>query len=162
MSYQIIVSTIKPWSTSALVSSVPLYIKSHTKGKVWRIWLGDKKDKSYDMHFLRLWYIAANVREEIRDQTDHWDFNIQYIMSTYYLRWLIGVFQPSCMNTWLPYFRNFCFPYICSNIPKCPAYGVDFSQRIIYTSPSCLNGNVLEKGRPLNNKLFGQGYTFDK
>ena len=50
------------------------------------------------------------------------------------------------------------FPFLSSNIPSAPAYGVYVSQLICY-SRACSNyQDFMERGKVLSAKLFSQGY----
>ena len=51
------------------------------------------------------------------------------------------------------------FPYLCSNIPKSPAYGVYVSQLIRYARASSLYEDFISRSRLLTSKLLKQGYT---
>ena len=50
------------------------------------------------------------------------------------------------------------FPFLCSNIPSSPAYGVYVSQLIRYARASNQYGSFLSRGVLLTNKLLTQGY----
>ena len=50
------------------------------------------------------------------------------------------------------------FPFLWSNIPSSPAYGVHVSQLIRYARASNQYGSFLTKGVLLTNKLLTQGY----
>ena len=54
------------------------------------------------------------------------------------------------------------FPFICSNIPQSPAYGVFISQLIRYARASTLYPDFLTRSRLLTSKLLNQGYTRNK
>jgi hypothetical protein len=49
-------------------------------------------------------------------------------------------------------------PFLCSNIPLSPAYGVYVSQLIRYTSACFANGEFSKRGRLLTHNLMLQGY----
>ena len=51
------------------------------------------------------------------------------------------------------------FPYLCSNIPLSPAYGVYISQLIRYARACHAYDNFLKRGRLLTRKLMLQGYN---
>ena len=55
-------------------------------------------------------------------------------------------------------FPIFNFPFLCSNIPSSPAYGVYVSQLIRYARASNQYGSFLSMGVLLTNKLLTQGY----
>ena len=50
------------------------------------------------------------------------------------------------------------FPFICSNIPAAPAYGVYISQLIRYSRPCGSYQNFLDRGLLLTRKLPNQGF----
>ena len=51
------------------------------------------------------------------------------------------------------------FPFICSNIPAAPAYGVYISQLIRYSRACCYYSDFLDRARLLTNKLLNQGFV---
>ena len=51
------------------------------------------------------------------------------------------------------------FPFLSSNIPQSPAYGVYVSQLVRYARASSAYIDFLVRSRLLINKLLGQGYT---
>ena len=51
------------------------------------------------------------------------------------------------------------FPFLCSNIPLSPAYGVYISQLIRYARACYAYENFLKRGQLLTNKLMLQGYN---
>ena len=51
------------------------------------------------------------------------------------------------------------FPFLSSNIPQSPAYGVYVSQLIRYARASSAYSNFLVRSRLLTGKLLGQGYN---
>ena len=51
------------------------------------------------------------------------------------------------------------FPFLSSNIPQSPAYGVYISQLIRYARASFAYIDFLVRSRLLTNKLLGQGYN---
>ena len=51
------------------------------------------------------------------------------------------------------------FPFLCSNIPECPAYGVYISQLIRYARACSEYQDFLARGLILTNKLLKQGYV---
>ena len=51
------------------------------------------------------------------------------------------------------------FPFLCSNIPLSPAYGVYISQLIRYTRACFTYGSFSRRGQLLTNKLMLQGYN---
>ena len=51
------------------------------------------------------------------------------------------------------------FPFLSSNIPQYPAYGVYVSQLIRYGRASSAYGDFLVRSRLLTRKLLGQGYN---
>ena len=59
-------------------------------------------------------------------------------------------------------FRIVNFPFICSNIPESPAYGVYISQLIRYARACSSYGDFIDRGRLLTKKLVDQGYTLEK
>ena len=54
------------------------------------------------------------------------------------------------------------FPFICSNIPAAPAYGVYISQFIRYSRPCSSYQDFLDKGLLLTKKLLNQGFLLVK
>jgi hypothetical protein len=54
------------------------------------------------------------------------------------------------------------FPFICSNIPAAPAYGVYFSQLIRYPRACGFHQDVLHRGLLLTRKLLNQGFLLVK
>ena len=50
------------------------------------------------------------------------------------------------------------FPFICSNIPAAPAYGVYISQMIRYSRACCSYQDVLDRGLLLTRKLLNQWF----
>lgn len=54
------------------------------------------------------------------------------------------------------------FPFLSSNIPASPAYGVFVSQLIRYSRASSKYLDFVERGVLLSQKLLGQGYEFIK
>ena len=59
-------------------------------------------------------------------------------------------------------FRIVNFPYISSNIPESPAYGVYISQLIRYARACSSYQDFINRARSLTVKLMEQGYTNDK
>ena len=60
---------------------------------------------------------------------------------------------------------DFCivnFPYICSNIPVSPAYGVYISQLIRYAIACSSYVDFMDRGRLLIEKIVDQDYTLEK
>ena len=55
-------------------------------------------------------------------------------------------------------FKIINFPYMCSNIPSSPAYGVYISQLIRYARASTNYCDFLERHTYLRNRLLDQGY----
>ena len=51
------------------------------------------------------------------------------------------------------------FPFLCSNIPLSPAYGVYISQLIRYARACFAYEDFSKRGRLLTNKLILQGYN---
>ena len=51
------------------------------------------------------------------------------------------------------------FPFLCSNIPLSPAYGVYISQLILYARACCAYENFFKRGQQLTKKLMLQGYN---
>ena len=51
------------------------------------------------------------------------------------------------------------FPFLSSNIPQSPAYGVYVSQLIRYARASSAYSDFLVRSRLLTSKLLGQGYN---
>jgi hypothetical protein len=51
------------------------------------------------------------------------------------------------------------FPFLCSNIPLSPAYGVYISQLIRYARACFAYEDFSKRGRLLTNKLMLQGYN---
>ena len=51
------------------------------------------------------------------------------------------------------------FPFLCSNIPLSPAYGVYISQLIRYARACFEYEDFSKRGRLLTNKLMLQGYN---
>ena len=54
------------------------------------------------------------------------------------------------------------FPFICSNIPATPAYGVYISQMIRYSRACGSYQDFLDRGLLLTRKLLNQGYRLAK
>ena len=54
------------------------------------------------------------------------------------------------------------FPFICSNIPAPPAYGVYISQRIRYSKACGSYQDFLDRGLLLTRKLLNQGFLLVK
>ena len=50
------------------------------------------------------------------------------------------------------------FPFLGSNIPPAPAYGVYVSQLVRYAKVCCKYQDFVDTGKLLTNKLFSQGY----
>jgi len=50
------------------------------------------------------------------------------------------------------------FPFICSNIPAAPAYGVYISQLIWYSTACSSYQDFLDRGLLLTRKLLNQGF----
>ena len=50
------------------------------------------------------------------------------------------------------------FPYLCSNIPSSPAYGVYISQLIHYARASTNYSDFLDRHKYLRNRLLNHGY----
>ena len=59
-------------------------------------------------------------------------------------------------------FPNVTFPFICSNIPAAPAYGVYISQLIRYSRTFGSYQDFLYRGWLLTRKLLNQGFLFAK
>ena len=55
-------------------------------------------------------------------------------------------------------FKIINFPYMCSNIPSSPAYGVYISQLIRYARASSKYSDFIERHRYLRDRLLDQGY----
>ena len=96
------------------------------------------------------------------NQRDHWNFFIRFLS-----RFII------LCDWWDPFnklydkrddleFRIVNFPYICSNIPESPGYGVYVWQLIRYNRACSSYGNFIDRGRILTRKLVDQGYTLEK
>ena len=54
------------------------------------------------------------------------------------------------------------FPFLCSNIPLSPAYGVYISQCVRYARACTFYHDFLIRCRLLSSKLLNQGYTRSK
>jgi hypothetical protein len=54
------------------------------------------------------------------------------------------------------------FPFICSNIPAAPAYGVYISQLIRYSRACGFYQDFLDRGLLLTRKLLNQGFFLVK
>ena len=54
------------------------------------------------------------------------------------------------------------FPFLSSNIPTSPAYGVFMSQRIRYARACSLYGCFILRATRLSNKLLEQGYIKER
>ena len=54
------------------------------------------------------------------------------------------------------------FPFICSNIPAVPAYGVYISQMIQYSRACCSYQDFRDRGLLLTRKLLNQGNIFER
>ena len=50
------------------------------------------------------------------------------------------------------------FPYLCSNVPSSPAYGVYVSQLIRYARACSSYEQFIKRGMLLTNKFLGQDY----
>ena len=51
------------------------------------------------------------------------------------------------------------FPFLCSNIPQSPAYGVFVSQLIRYARASNLYADFIMRSQLLTSKLLKQGFS---
>ena len=51
------------------------------------------------------------------------------------------------------------FPFLCSNVPLLPAYGVYVSQLIRYSRACLAYDDILKRGQLLTKKLIFQGYN---
>ena len=51
------------------------------------------------------------------------------------------------------------FPFLCSNIPAAPAYGVYISQLIRYSRACCRYNDFLTRARLLTDRLLQQGFV---
>jgi hypothetical protein len=60
------------------------------------------------------------------------------------------------------YFSIVNFPYLCSNIPASPAYGVYISQLIRYARACSKYDQFLVRGSVLTNKLMSQGFELSR
>jgi hypothetical protein len=54
------------------------------------------------------------------------------------------------------------FPYLCSNIPASPAYGVNLSQLIRYARACSTYDQFLDRGSLLTKKLMLQGFQMSR
>ena len=54
------------------------------------------------------------------------------------------------------------FPFICSNIPAAPAYGVSISRLIQYSRTRGFYQDFLDRGLLLTRKLLSQGFLLVK
>ena len=54
------------------------------------------------------------------------------------------------------------FPFLCSNIPAAPAYGVYISQLIRYSRACVSYSDFLDRGLLLTNKLLNQGFRTER
>ena len=54
------------------------------------------------------------------------------------------------------------FPFLCSNIPRSPAYGVFISQLIRYSRACSSYQDFLIRAKLLTSKLLPQGYQLDR
>ena len=54
------------------------------------------------------------------------------------------------------------FPYLCSNIPSSPAYGIYISQLVRYCRVCMFYSDFLERHLYLVNRLIAQGYTVSR
>jgi hypothetical protein len=54
------------------------------------------------------------------------------------------------------------FPFICSNIPAAPAYGVHISQMIRYSRACGSYQDILDRGLLLTRKLLDKGFLLVK
>ena len=59
-------------------------------------------------------------------------------------------------------FPSFNFPFICSNIPASPAYGVYISQLIRHSRACGSYQDFLDRGLLLTRKLLNQGFLMVK
>ena len=84
------------------------------------------------------------------DSRKHLVYNLVHVSNNYNLK-----FTTNMMILVSPIVN---FPFLDSNIPASPAYGVYVSQLIRY-SRACSNYlDFVDKGVLLSNKLLGQGY----
>ena len=60
------------------------------------------------------------------------------------------------------YFPIVNFPFLCSNIPSSPAYGVYISQLIRYPRACYKYSDFLDRGKLLTSKLLQQGYELSR
>ena len=54
------------------------------------------------------------------------------------------------------------FPYLCSNIPASPAYGVYISQLILYARACSAYDQFLLRGNLLTKKVMSQGFQMSR
>ena len=98
---------------------------------------------------------------EIKDTTDT-------STSASYLDILLGIDKDQHLTTKIYDKRddfNFSivnFPFLCSNIPGSPAYGVYISQLIRYSRACSGYLDFLARAKLLTSKLLQQGYQLDK
>ena len=57
---------------------------------------------------------------------------------------------------------NVNFPFLSSNIPSAPAYGVYVSQLIRYARACSNYQDIMERGKVLTTRLLSQGYQKTK
>ena len=75
---------------------------------------------------------------------------------------ILCVYLTYCICTQYIYIFDFNivnFPFLSSNIPQSPAYGVYVSQLIRYARASSAYSDFLVRSRLLTGKLLGQGYN---
>ena len=87
---------------------------------------------------------------------------------SFYLNLLLSIGRDGQLHTTLYDKRddfNFCiknFPFLSSNIPSSPAYGVFISQLIRYAMASSSYECFIMRALRLSNKLLGQGYVNER
>ena len=95
------------------------------------------------------------------------------VVFTWFIRWILSKLEAisNCNNVWdvmqtadAPLFiiplTN--FPFLSSNIPSSPAYGVFISQLIRYARASSSYECFILRAVRLSNKLLGQGYVKER
>ena len=83
--------------------------------------------------------------------------NIAQCICTFIGLWFCAI-NVTCKNV-SPIFLIVDFPFICSNIPAAPAFGVYIYQLSIYTRACGSYQDFLERGLLLTRKLLNQEFT---
>ena len=106
-------------------------------------------------------FVVSHIREKlyIKMYFD-WIFSLSIFVHTYVL---IPVYHVSnnvfCQSSLLNFLN---FPFLSSNIPSSPAYGVFISQLIRYARACSSYECFILRAMRLSNKLLGQGYVKER